>query len=142
MITVRPAIDSDTPSIASIYIDALQNAAWISSLRPELLDFEKVTEGERVFVAEGSKLGNVGFVSVWQPDCFVHHLYVAAPMRRRGVGKLLLGSLVDWLPRPWTLKCSTMNTSALSFYQSLSWTIAGEGENEDGTYFLLRYSAL
>ncbi|MCM2371944.1 GNAT family N-acetyltransferase [Aporhodopirellula aestuarii] len=140
MITVRAAAESDLPLLEKIYLDSLENAEWLPRMRPELRDFKSVTEGELIFVAVDDDLGVAGFVSIWRPDSFVHHLYVARTMQRRGVGTALLQSLDSWLPRPWTLKCNCKNTSALAFYESLGWTIAEQGESEDGLYLFLKLS--
>ncbi|WP_044253321.1 GNAT family N-acetyltransferase [Rhodopirellula sp. SWK7] len=139
MITIRPAVESDTPRIARVYQDCMNTAEWMAEVRPELMDYERVTAGEMVFVAVDPSGGIVGFLSIWRPECFVHHLYVSESMRRQGVGKALLASLDSWLPRPWTLKCSFENVSALKFYQSLGWMIMSEGENEDGRYYLMTF---
>lgn len=103
-----------------------------------LQDFERATEGERIFVAE---LDGVlaGFCSVWEPDSFVHNLFVAKSCRRAGVGGALLEKAAQEFPLPLTLKCVAENRSALKYYLSHGWKIQQEGYSQDGTYYLMAF---
>ena len=102
-------------------------------------DFDKATRGERLFVAEtDSEI--VGFVSVWEPENFIHHLYVLPEYQGRGVGTLLHHAAVQVLAKPVELKCLSHNKRALSFYRKLGWKTVGSGVDADGEYLLLRFA--
>ena len=81
----------------------------------------------------------VGFVSVWEQDAipFIHNLFVAQNHQRKGIGELLIQSLLDWLPLPYRLKCVFQNKGALAFYHKHGWVEIGRGIGEDGEYLLL-----
>ena len=90
-----------------------------------------------MLVAVGISGDPEGFISVWEPDAFVHHLYVRRPDRRRGVGGTLLDSLDGRIPRPWRLKCLRANDEALAFYLNRSWKEISSGEGDEGPFALL-----
>ena len=83
----------------------------------------------------------VGFVSVFEPGVFIHHLFVAPTYQSQGIGDALLESLTSWLPTPWHLKCVKANARAIKFYRVRGWEQVEEGRGPDGPYVLLRKSA-
>jgi ribosomal protein S18 acetylase RimI-like enzyme len=93
--------------------------------------------GETLFVAVGSDDKPLGFLSVWEPDRFIHHLYVRGEARDRGIGRALLRSLRTRLPVPWKLKCLTANDGALAFYMRQGWRKVSSDVGEEGPYFVL-----
>ena len=103
-----------------------------------LQDFERATEGERIFVAELDGVP-AGFCSVWEPDSFVHNLFVAKGCRRAGVGSALLERAAQEFPLPLALKCVAENRSALGFYLSHGWKIQQEGYSPDGPYYWMAF---
>jgi predicted protein tyrosine phosphatase/GNAT superfamily N-acetyltransferase len=137
-VTIRPARPEDAAALARLFLDARRRAfSWIDPDTFHLDDFETQTHEESVWVAETAAGELAGFVSVWVPDEFVHHLYVSDEHRRRGVGRALLESLRSWLPLPHRLKCAIGNLHALAFYRRLGWKPVGEGIAEHGPYALL-----
>ena len=88
-------------------------------------------------VAVGSNDEPEGFVSVWEPDAFIHHLYVRSRSRKRGIAKQLLNSLGTRLSKPWRLKCVRANDVALAFYLDHGWMEVSAGVGEDGPYAVL-----
>ena len=76
-------------------------------------------------------------VSVWEPDAFIHHLYVRNGWRQKGIGKQLLNALDTRFPKPWRLKCLRANDKALAFYLRHGWLEISSGESDDGPYALL-----
>jgi GNAT superfamily N-acetyltransferase len=95
------------------------------------------TEGEVLLVAVGSDDEPEGFVSVWEPDAFIHHLYVRPGSRQKGIGKQLLESLRSRMRKPWRLKCVRANDRALRFYLRHGWLEISSGIGEDGPYAVL-----
>lgn len=84
--------------------------------------------------------GLAGFVSVWEPDYFIHHLYVDRLHHRRGIGRELLRALPGWPATRYRLKCLCANAPALAFYRASRFTEIGVGAPEDGEYRLLESS--
>src|SRR3954463_10317430 len=69
-----------------------------------LFTFDNVTQGEMILVAKSSNY-IVGFVSAWQPDNFIHNLYVDTNYQNKGIGIQLLNAIALRLSYPLTLKC-------------------------------------
>uniref|UniRef100_UPI000E0AF462 GNAT family N-acetyltransferase n=1 Tax=Vibrio cholerae TaxID=666 RepID=UPI000E0AF462 len=77
-------------SLRKLYLDSRRDSfpcLKADSFRIE--DFDRDSQGERIWLSE--VLGNVaGFISIWEPDKFIHHLYVATEYQGQGVGLMLL----------------------------------------------------
>jgi GNAT superfamily N-acetyltransferase len=74
---------------------------------------------------------------VWEPEAFIHHLYVRNGSREKGIAKQLLNALASRLPKPWRLKCVRANDLALAFYLDHGWLEVSSGVGEDGPYAVL-----
>jgi ribosomal protein S18 acetylase RimI-like enzyme len=140
MFRVRPFAEADREALEAIYRECRAEAAWLPPAAREKSDFARDTAGEKLLVAVGSDDKPLGFVSVWEPDRFIHHLYVRSELRDRGIGKALLGSLRTQLPAPWKLKCLTANDPALAFYASQGWKKVSSEAGHEGPYFVLEKS--
>ena len=136
MFRVRPFEERDTRAVAAIYRECRSEANWLPTTAKEP-DLARDTEGEALWVAVGSDDEPEGFVSVWEPDAFIHHLYVRARSRQKGIGTQLLESLRPRLPLPWRLKCVRANDRALAFYLRQGWREVSSGDGEDGPYAVL-----
>lgn len=135
----REATPDDGPCLADIYRSCLTIADWLPEGASEKAHFDRDTEGERLFlVEEGGEV--LGFVSVWEPDSFLHHLYVHPEAQGRGVGTLLLRHLRDHVQPPWRLKCACSNQRAHRFYRSRGWFQIEEGNSETGPYRLMAWA--
>lgn len=140
MIKIRKAETSDTPQLETLFLVTRQRTFhWENPDKFKLEDFKQSTSGETIFVAEDEGSTIVGFVSVWEQDAvpFIHHLFVAPNHQRKGIGELLMESLLTWLPLPYHLKCVSKNREALAFYRKHGWVEVGQGVGEDGEYLLL-----
>jgi ribosomal protein S18 acetylase RimI-like enzyme len=137
MLSVRPFEEKDRSAVESIYRECLSGATWLPSVVKEKLDFARDTEGEVLLVAAGSDDAPQGFVSVWEAEAFIHHLYVRNGSQQQGIGKQLLDALAARLPRPWRLKCVRANRRALAFYLAQGWMEVSSGIGESGPYVLL-----
>ena len=133
---VRLFEERDRKAVAGIYRECRAEAAWLATAAKES-DFTRDTEGEIVLVAIGSDDEPHGFISAWEPDAFIHHLYVRSASRQKGIGTQLLESLRSRLARPWTLKCVRANDTALAFYLRRGWVEISSGIGEDGPYAVL-----
>ncbi len=78
----------------------------------------------------------IGFISLWLPENFVHHLHVRGDHAGKGVGKALLDAGLARLQMPATLKCMTLNVRAAQFYSGDGWRIRDAGSGADGPYYL------
>jgi len=138
-IQVRAFRESDRETLRALFQESRRVAFfWQPPESFQLADFDRSTEGERIWVAEQD--GQiVGFASVWEPDNFLHSLFVAPQCLRQGIGTALLATALVHLGRPATLKCQQRNERAFAFYQQHGWTIAGTGESPEGNYNLLKY---
>ena len=136
-ITIREFEESDREALRILYVASRQSAfTWSQIDSHQLLDFDAHTEGERVLVAavEGEVLG---FASIWEPDSFLHNLFVHPSAKRMGIGQALLRSCARYFTKPPTLKCLVANSNALQFYKAQGWTILREEADADGPYFLM-----
>lgn len=136
--TIRPATDADRPALRALFLASRQRSyAWQPAGSFALADFDAQTDGERLVAAFDPAGRLAGFVSLWEPDSFIHHLYVDAAWLRRGVGQALLRALPGWPATPYRLKCLRLNVGALAFYRACGFTAIGSGVSEDGEYVLL-----
>lgn len=83
----------------------------------------------------------VGFISVWEPDDFIHHLHADPCFMRRGIGQALLSALPGWKTTRYRLKCVSANEAALAFYRAMGFTQIGEGRADGQDYRLLEVAA-
>lgn len=139
MLRVLPATEIDMPEVERIFHESISLAPWIPEHARTPSDFAAESEGERIFTCRNLQDRILGFISIWEPEAFIHHLYVDPIHKRRGVGSTLLESLDRWLPKPWRLKCVETNTSAYAFYCSQGWQMIDRGQGVHGTYLLLEY---
>ena len=134
---IRPATAKDRAAIQRIYSRCLARARWFASRPGSKPDIARDSAGEVLHVAVGEDGRILGFVSVYERDSFIHHLFVNPEAQGHGVGTMLLRSLEPWLPFPWGLKCVAANTEAMRFYLERGWIAAGCGTGEQGDYALL-----
>ena len=140
MLLIRGAELGDDRTLQRIYVESAASSGVLTPVSAASSTFRQTTQGERVVVAYSPDETILGFVSVFEPDAFIHHLYVAPKNQNQGVGKELLNSLNSWLPLPWHLKCVEANMRALRFYFREGWVKIEVAQGPDGSYALLRKS--
>lgn len=115
MIEIKVADEMDNAALAKIYYDIrLKEFVWEKEVCMD--DFKKSTEGERILA--GLVDGAIaGFISVWEPDLFVHNLFVCKQYRRTGLGAALIAEANRKYGSPLSLKCMKDNKNALTFYE-------------------------
>jgi GNAT superfamily N-acetyltransferase len=131
--------ENDRERLKLIYFEVRQtNFTWLSQESFNISSFDSDTEGESILVA---KVDNeiVGFTSVWLPENFLHHLYVSNPFQGKGIGTLLLNSVIEMASSDITLKCLKKNKLGIKFYLKQGWESVSEGESNEGRYVLFRY---
>jgi ribosomal protein S18 acetylase RimI-like enzyme len=137
-ISIRPYAPADLKVCAGIF-----DRAWRVShpFAPRRIDASGLADeiaGETLFVAEDDRGEVVGFVAIYVPESFIHHLYVEPRLRNRGIGSALLRHAVTAAGGSATLKCQLGNQAGLGFYRHLGWTEVVAGTNEFGAWVALR----
>lgn len=143
-VAIRPFRPADRDQCAAVFVAARRLAfPWVPVETLALDDFDRDTADEEVSVAVGTDGAGgetvLGFVSIYRPGSFVHHLYVHPAHHRRGIGRRLLSHAVASLPPPCRLKCVIANTAAMAFYRAEGWVEEGHGEDLLGPHANLRF---
>ncbi|WP_434763904.1 GNAT family N-acetyltransferase [Vibrio fortis] len=127
-------------AVEKLYLESrLATFTWLDTVEFDLSDFERDTEGESIWVAiESNKI--VGFVSIWAPESFIHHLFVSPLKLRGGVGLKLLDLAKQRYPNL-SLKCLSQNSNATEFYLSQGFTIAETVDNGAESYHLMKWKS-
>jgi len=137
-IAVRDFLPTDAEACAGIF-----DRAWNAGhpYAPRAIDraaFETETKDERLLVAEF--LGKrAGFVSLYEPQIFVHHLYVDPTLQGRGIGRALLQRAVALVGGHASLKCQIRNADALAFYRRLGWRYGETGQGDFGPWIRMLF---
>lgn len=137
-VTIRPYAPSDITACVGIFDRAWRAGHPFAPRRIDPTVFATETEGEMLFVAEDDGKEIAGFASLYQPESFIHHLYVEPRLRNRGLGSALLAHAVAAAGGSASLKCQLGNPAALGFYRHLGWTEIVAGTNEFGAWVTLR----
>lgn len=134
-IKIRKFENKDNYKLSEIYNDVRkQTFYWLDESHFKT-SFEEDTYEETIFVATvNNKI--VGFISIWEEDGFVHHLYIDEEYQNRGIGKLLLNYVLEIIPYNITLKCLKRNKKAINFYSRYGFKEISHGNSEDGEYIL------
>lgn len=136
-IIIRPSAAEDIQELKQIFLEARQSTfTWAEPGAFQLDDFERETYGEKILVAV-TEDSIAGFISLWEYDHFIHHLYIRNDLQGKGIGSALLDAAVSTVGYPLRLKCLERNTKALSFYQKKGFVAKGKGMAELGVYFRL-----
>ncbi|MFS8111327.1 N-acetyltransferase [Rhizobium jaguaris] len=139
--TIRPACERDTDVLADIYLRVRRiTFLWVDPREFHNTDFVIHTQGERIFVCEDRNGTIAGFMALWEPDDFIHMLYIEPAFQGLGAGKALLAALPEWPKRRYRLKCLVKNTLAMAFYRTLGFEIVGDGSSPEGDYKDMRLS--
>ncbi len=138
IITLRSALPSDEKDLSLLYTESRRETfTWCDPSIFQEEDYSRETKGEIVDVAcDRGKI--VGFVSVWELDDFIHHLYVHRDYQRQGVGSLLLArALRHCKSGKARLKCLIRNKPARAFYLKEGWMIVENGRDSLGEFHLM-----
>lgn len=136
MLKIVERESNHTKDLQRIFLNGRQKTFyWLDTTNFALDDFEKQTQGEVILVAIFDKK-IVGFISLWLPDNFIHHLYIDENYQNKNIGTRLLETAIKKMRFPITLKCLALNTRAISFYMKKGFIQKEKGDSEEGEYFL------
>lgn len=128
--------NTDFDSLRNLFLKERQRTFfWLNVSEFKLEDFEKYTQGELVLTALIDDIP-VGFISIWMPNNFIHHLYVDQKYQGQNIGTALLKAAVKKTNFPVTLKCLEANIKAVAFYKQKGFIEKEKGQSEHGTYIL------
>ncbi|MGD2118231.1 MAG: GNAT family N-acetyltransferase [Chromatiales bacterium] len=132
---VETAKETEMQVLCALFNQARMQNSSFPKVEYNFADFLQVVEGEQVFVARIA--GDIaGFASVWEPENFLHHLYVSPLHQRQGIGGELLKHCVNMFGLPMSLKCIEANVEACHFYEKFGWRIAEKAKGPEGRYLL------
>ncbi len=132
--TIRLLQDPDKLMLLAIFNKSRASAGCFSVETTGLEVFAPQIEGEEVYLAEADRQA-VGFVSVWRPENFIHHLYVLPEYKNRGIGIALINNCIKMYGVPLSLKCAVANSKAQKFYRQNGWVLGDEtGIGDDGLW--------
>lgn len=136
-IEIRRVSAEDFSALRKIYERVRKESFfWMDSreIRPE--DFDRDTEGEEIWAAwQGEEAA--GFISLWVPERFIHHLFVSRTFQGQGIGTGLIRKAAEIYGLPLSLKCVCDNRRALDFYCSRGWRITERGKSGEETWYRL-----
>lgn len=126
-------------ALKRIYTIARRSAfTWVDRDRFTNDDFQRDTKGELLLVACFDN-EPVGFIGMWVPGNFIHHLYVLPESHAKGVGTSLLAAGIAELELPVQLKCLENNAHAIDFYKLRGWRVIESGHGGMGIYLLMQF---
>lgn len=136
-LTISENKPEDTAALRQLYLTVRQATfTWMETTHYAPEDFDKATAGELILVAR-VKDTVAGFISMWLPDHFIHHLYVDTLYQRKKIGAALLDAAIQYMHYPVRLKCLVKNHNALRFYTSKGFAEREKGDSPEGAYVLL-----
>ncbi|KJG07010.1 GCN5 family acetyltransferase [Photobacterium angustum] len=136
---IKEYSDDFLEAVSELYLSArVSTFTWLEISDYQLSDFSRDTEGERVLVAvSGGEV--LGFISIWEPENFIHHLYISNNHQGKNIGTRLLEK-AKYLYSSLSLKCMMENERAIGFYSSNGFIKVQKGADSLGYYYLMEFS--
>ena len=138
---VRLFEEADRHTLRLIFLTTRRSAfRWMSPDELKISEFDTATKAlqdqlETIIKLVADTDGQVvGFVSIWQPEDFIHNLFVSPEWQNHGIGTQLLSAAGTHIGRPAHLKCSIHNERARAFYEARGWTVASRGGSRANGY--------
>jgi GNAT superfamily N-acetyltransferase len=137
MFDIAEFTEADREQLRALYKSVKGDTFGAIGLPEEDTDtFNDDTQGEEILLARQGRT-IVGFVAVWVPENFIHHLYVRKDFQRRGIGQALIAAVRAKWSGPLTLKCVERNVEAIKFYTTMGWIVLSRGVTDHGPFLLL-----
>lgn len=132
--------EHDRAELRQLYYDVRKETFhWVENQSRDQNGFDLDTKGEEIIVAKiDGKIA--GFISIWLPDNFIHHLYIRKEYRRKGLGRSLINKIKERIQGPLTLKCLLDNIEAVQFYERNNWKAKSTGISIHGVFILFELS--
>ncbi|EQB8945037.1 GNAT family N-acetyltransferase, partial [Vibrio parahaemolyticus] len=125
---------------ARIYVESrVATFSFMDTLAYSLSDFAKDTDGEEIWLAVEQGIV-VGFISIWKPENFIHHLFVSPKNLKRGIGLKLLSHAKE-LSNSLSLKSLVQNRNATDFYIYQGFIIQETVDKGQESYHLMSFVA-
>ena len=121
-IDIRPIKSGEHADCADIYTSAWNLAFpdYQRAICVEEFETEIVEDSTLVAVIDQRV---IGYISIWEPEWFIHHLYVDPLSHGNGVGTALISQVErSAAPHSISLKCVSINKKAMGFYEALGFT--------------------
>ena len=123
---IKDYSDDFLEAVSELYLSArVSTFTWLDTSGYQLSDFSRDTEGERVLVAVADS-EVLGFTSIWEPENFIHHLYISNNHQGKNIGTQLLEKVKSSYSGL-SLKCMSENERAIGFYESNGFMKAPKG---------------
>lgn len=136
MLSIVESRNTDLPHLRKLFLNERRRTFTEQDISEfELDDFDKQTQGEYILTALVNNIP-VGFISIWMPNNFIHHLYVDVKHQGKNLGTELLKAALLKISFPITLKCLTSNIKAIEFYRKKGFIEKSRGNSSNGTYIL------
>lgn len=133
MESIREYLNSDFDSIMNVYHEARQLETCFTKGELSSSKFASLVEGELIYVyVHEEKV--IGFISIWSPEKFIHHLYILPADQGKGIGTKLVDHCIGIFGLPISLKSLAANERACLYYESHNWIIEEIGRGSDGLY--------
>lgn len=132
-INTRAVMPHEIIELVAIYNSCRAGVECYTDGEIDLQAFSKLVEGEEIHVALKDKI-IAGFISIWAPERFIHHLYVAPYYQSEGIGGALLSLCISLYGLPLSLKCDCCNTRARDFYRKRGWVLGATGTGDYGPW--------
>ncbi len=130
---LREYDESDLDEVTEVYNLARESAGCFTAGFISAQQFKSISKHEQILVASSNGL-LIGFISVWPPEKFIHHLYVRPDHQSNGVAIRLIEACKTRYGLPLSLKSLVRNKNACRFYERNNWVVDGTGSGSEGAY--------
>ncbi|HIG42804.1 MAG TPA: N-acetyltransferase [Gammaproteobacteria bacterium] len=130
---IRECRETDMEEVVAVYNQSRASVACFTQGNVSRKDFKSLVKNEQVLLAVREQQV-VGFVSIWAPEKFIHHLYINPDQQKKGAANALIKSCIERHGLPLSLKSLTANTNACRYYENNNWVAENTGEGSEGIY--------
>ncbi len=129
---IREFSEPDLDEIANVYNQARASVDCFTQGNVTTTNFSSLVRNEKILLAI-CETEVVGFVSIWVPEKFIHHLYIKPENQKKGLANALINACIERYGLPLSLKSLAANVNACHFYENNKWNIEDTGWGSEGT---------